>query len=133
MPTDAPSPVPSPSCDTGRGSAGSLFVADLPGRDPGPTLATPPSTGYRELARTAGLSAAEYRIPVGAVDDQVPHREDEVYVVVAGRGCLELAGHSTPVRPGTVIVVPASTPHRFVDVAEELVLAVVFSPPYSGR
>jgi hypothetical protein len=29
--------------------------------------------------------------------------------------------------PGTVIVVPAGVPHRFVDVDDELVLAVVFA------
>ena len=90
-----------------------------------------PSGRYVEWVRSQSLSAGVYRIAAGGVDDQSPHREDEVYVVTAGAASLEVEGRRTPVGPGTVAFVPRRADHRFGDVTADLVGSVVFAPPES--
>ena len=87
------------------------------------------STRYGEWVRSWALSAGVYRVAAGGLDDQSPHGEDEVYVVTAGAAHLEIDGVRSPVGPGTVAYVPRRVPHRFVDINEDLVVAVVFAPP----
>lgn len=87
---------------------------------------------YTEIVRSAALSAGVYRLAAGAPDGQSPHAQDEVYVVTAGAADLEVAGRRTAVRPGSVAYVPSRVPHRFVDVTDDLEVAVVFAPPESG-
>ena len=84
---------------------------------------------YVEYDRPPGLSAGVYTLTAGTPDPQSPHGEDEIYVVVAGRGAIELDGQTHALRPGSMISVPAEVEHRFVDISEDLVLAVVFGPP----
>lgn len=68
-----------------------------------------------------------------AADDQSPHREDEVYVVTAGAAVLDVEGERTPVAPGTVAFVPRRAEHRFVEITEDLEVAVVFAPAESAE
>jgi len=86
-----------------------------------------------EQLRTPDLSVGTYSIPVGGRDAQSPHTEDEIYVVTAGRAKIETPGRTDEVGPGTVIFVPAGEEHRFTEVAEDLVLLVVFGPAYGSR
>jgi mannose-6-phosphate isomerase-like protein (cupin superfamily) len=90
-----------------------------------------PAGRYVEWVRSQSLSAGAYRITAGGVDDQSPHREDEVYVVTSGAAELEIEGRRTPVGPGTVAFVPRRADHRFVDVTADLEVSVVFAPPES--
>jgi mannose-6-phosphate isomerase-like protein (cupin superfamily) len=90
-----------------------------------------PAGRYVEWVRSQSLSAGVYRIAAGGVDDQSPHREDEVYVVTAGAASLEVEGRRTPVGPGTIAFVPRRADHRFVDVTTDLEVSVVFAPPES--
>jgi mannose-6-phosphate isomerase-like protein (cupin superfamily) len=84
---------------------------------------------YHEFLRSGALSAGLYVLPAGAVDEQRPHGEDEVYLVAAG-GSLFTAGSDTrEIRAGDVLFVAAGVPHRFHDITEELRLIVVFAPP----
>jgi mannose-6-phosphate isomerase-like protein (cupin superfamily) len=84
---------------------------------------------FVELMRTGSLSTGLYVLPAGAVDAQVPHTEDEVYIVIAG-GALFTSGMETrEVRAGDVLFVAAAVPHRFHDISEELRAIVVFAPP----
>jgi Mannose-6-phosphate isomerase len=83
--------------------------------------------------RTSDLSLGTYSIPAGGVDDQEPHTEDEIYVVKAGRATMVSQSGTAAVGPGSVIYVPAGEEHRFTDVTEDLVLIVVFAPPYGSR
>lgn len=89
--------------------------------------------GFEEHVRAATLSAGEYVLPAGAYDDQPPHAEDEVYVVVQGRATLDVEGHRFDAGPGSTYFVPAGAAHRFVDIVEDLRVMVIFSPPYTGR
>ena len=83
---------------------------------------------YEEFIRSHDLSAGLYVIAAGGVDPQEPHTEDEIYHVVRGRAKLAVGDEVTDVAPGSVVFVPAEVPHRFHDVAEELVVLVVFGP-----
>jgi len=87
---------------------------------------------WAEVVRSGDLSAGVYRLGAGAADGQAPHGEDEVYVATAGRAHLEVDGTRTAVRPGSVAYVPSRVPHRFVDITQDLEVAVVFAPPESG-
>lgn len=84
---------------------------------------------WAEQLRVASLSIGTYSVPVGGTDTQVPHTEDEVYVVTAGQARIVADSGEAAVGPGTVIYVPAGEWHRFVDVTEDLAVLVVFAPP----
>jgi len=88
---------------------------------------------YVEQLRVPDLSVGTYSIPAGGVDDQTPHTEDEIYVVTAGRARIVTDSGAADVGPGDVIFVPAGEGHRFVDIAEDLALLVLFAPAYTSR
>jgi mannose-6-phosphate isomerase-like protein (cupin superfamily) len=88
-------------------------------------LSVPPGT-YDEWVRTPSMRCGTYVLGAGATDTQSPHDEDEVYVVLAGAGTVEVDGRRTPVQQGSLVYVAAGVDHRFVDVTEQLTLLVVF-------
>lgn len=88
---------------------------------------------YDELVRSPDLSAGVYDVPVGGIDRQEPHSEDEVYAVLRGRAVLDVDGRRHPVEEGTVAFVPAGVPHRFVDVEQDLRVLVFFGPAEHSR
>ena len=97
-----------------------------------------PATGgepnhWAEHMASKDLSVGTYSIPAGGLDDQEPHREDEIYVVQAGAATLVTDSGTTEVRPGAVIFVPAGERHQFTDVRADLALLVIFAPPYGSR
>ena len=77
---------------------------------------------------TGSLSLTVVRWPAGAIDDQQPHAEDEVYYVASGRGTLIIAGERTPVDAGSVAFVAAGVEHRFVEITEAIEVLVFWSP-----
>jgi len=88
---------------------------------------------WAEHLASADLSVGTYSIPAGGLDDQGPHREDEIYVVQSGAATLVTDSGTTEVRPGSVIFVPAGERHRFTEVRGDLALLVFFAPPYGSR
>ena len=88
---------------------------------------------YREFLRVPDLSVGLYVLGAGDVDGQSPHTEDEIYVVMAGRGRFTAGDDTRDVGPGDTIYVAAAVAHRFHDIAEELQLIVVFAPPEDSR
>lgn len=89
---------------------------------------------YREHLRSADLSVGTYCIPVGGKDGQQPHSEDEIYVVMSGRGTFVAeGGGEIAVGPGSVIFVPAGEHHHYSDITEDLSLLVVFAPGEGTR
>jgi mannose-6-phosphate isomerase-like protein (cupin superfamily) len=88
---------------------------------------------YVEHLSVPDLSVGTYSIPAGGVDDQTAHTEDEIYAVTAGRARIVTSDGTADVGPGDVIFVPAGEEHRFVDIAEDLALLVVFAPAYKSR
>jgi quercetin dioxygenase-like cupin family protein len=86
-----------------------------------------------EHFRSESLSLGTYCIPAGGLDDQMPHREDEIYLVSSGRGRVVTDSGEAFVGPGDVVYVPAGEAHQFVDITEDMTLLVFFAPPYTGR
>jgi mannose-6-phosphate isomerase-like protein (cupin superfamily) len=86
---------------------------------------------YLEFLRRDSLSCGLYVLEPGADDPQEPHREDEVYLVLAGRARLRMADQDQPVGPGSVLFVARAVPHRFHDVTERLSVLVLFAPAES--
>jgi len=62
----------------------------------------------------------------------IPHGQDEVYVVIRGRGVLFHNGERDPVNAGDLLFVAAGTGHRFEDFTEDLAVWVVFYGPDGG-
>jgi mannose-6-phosphate isomerase-like protein (cupin superfamily) len=86
-------------------------------------------SGYLETFRTRTMSGGLYVLPAGATDRQAPHGEDEVYLVLRGKGRLSHRHRSAVVAEGDLLEVSAGEEHRFHAIEEELVLFVCFSPP----
>jgi len=86
-----------------------------------------------EHLRAADLSVGTYSVRRGGIDDQVPHTEDEIYLVTAGQARVEAGGQSVRVSPGSVIFVAAGEVHRFTDITADLAAIVLFAPAEGTR
>jgi len=93
------------------------------------TRPEPGTTHWVERLRSAHLSVGTYSMAPGGPDDQVPHTEDEVYVITTGRWRLLTSSGHMWVAPGHAVYVPAGEPHTFVDITEDFAAVVVFAPP----
>ncbi|MBJ6764585.1 cupin domain-containing protein [Myxococcaceae bacterium JPH2] len=78
------------------------------------------------------MSGGLYVLEAGAEDRQRPHAEDEVYYAVSGRARLTVGEAVQDIQPGHFVFVPKHVPHRFHDIAERLVLLVLFAPAEGG-
>jgi mannose-6-phosphate isomerase-like protein (cupin superfamily) len=84
--------------------------------------------GYEIVHRSPGLEIGVYVLAAPEPDMQQPHEDDEVYVVLEGRGTLEVEGKSFPVGEGDALFVEAGAQHRFTGY-ESLGVLVVFRRP----
>lgn len=64
---------------------------------------------------------------------QSPHEQDEVYVIVRGRGVLVHDGQRDQCEAGDFLFVAAGTEHRFENFSDDLVVWVVFFGPRGGE
>jgi mannose-6-phosphate isomerase-like protein (cupin superfamily) len=88
---------------------------------------------YYEFLSVPDLSGGLYVLEAGAKDMQSPHTEDEIYVVMSGRGRVTVGDEERDVRAGSVVFVAAGVTHRFHDIEERLVLLVAFGPAEYSR
>lgn len=84
---------------------------------------------YLRFLTERSMSVGLYALDPTDRDTQKPHQQDEVYLVVSGRASLTVGEETTEVGRGSVVYVPAGTPHRFHHISESLRVMVVFSPP----
>lgn len=82
--------------------------------------------GYEAVHTSAGMEIGVYVLVAPEPDRQQPHDRDEVYVVLDGRGTLELEGERIDLRLGDAAYVPAGADHRFVGY-EGLSVLVIFA------
>lgn len=66
-------------------------------------------------------------------DHQLPHEQDELYVVVKGCGTLVVDDRRSSFGTGDVLFVPANSIHRFEDFSSDLVTWAVFWGPKGGE
>jgi mannose-6-phosphate isomerase-like protein (cupin superfamily) len=81
--------------------------------------------GYEVVHASAGLEIGVYVLVAPEPDRQQPHADDEVYVVLEGRGVLDVEGTKVELREGHALFVPAGAEHRF-SAYERLCLLVIF-------
>lgn len=97
---------------------------------------SPTGVHWAEAATTAGLGAGVYSLRAGAEDDQGPHLEDEVYVVLAGAARFAAhpgagqpgTGWEREVGPGATLVVPAGWHHGFTAITADVTAVAVYAP-----
>lgn len=97
------------------------------------TVPPPSSRPYQEFWRSRELSVGVYRLQPGTADTQLPHKEDEVYYVLAGRAKFTAGEKTVEVEAGMCLFVPAHEPHRFHDITEALEVLVVFGPAEGSK
>jgi mannose-6-phosphate isomerase-like protein (cupin superfamily) len=84
--------------------------------------------GYEIVHESPGLEVGVYVLVAPEPDRQQPHEDDELYVVLEGRGTLEIEGNRVDLDVGHAAFVPAGADHQFVGY-EQLSVLVIFSRP----
>lgn len=103
---------------------------EVPEIDPQPRDAD--GHGYVDFLASEKLSVGLAVWPKGKPDRQKPHREDEVYYVVSGRGTIRVGAEDRPVRAGSLVFVAAGEAHHFHDIEEDLRVLVFWAPPHTA-
>lgn len=66
-------------------------------------------------------------------DLQQPHLQDEIYVIMSGRGIFQNGPDQYPFEPGDFLFVAAGVEHRFVDFTEDFKTWVIFYGAAGGE
>jgi mannose-6-phosphate isomerase-like protein (cupin superfamily) len=66
-------------------------------------------------------------------NQQTPHAQDEIYVIIRGRGILVHDGKRSPFGEGDLMFIAAGTEHHFEDFSDDLAVWVVFYGPDGGE
>ena len=103
-----------------------IHLADAQARIPGPAGEHSVSVLQR------GSLTLKLSFPVPP-NQQTPHAQDEIYLIMRGRGVLWHEGKRDTFEPGDVMFVAAGTEHRFEDFTEDLAVWVVFYGPPGGE
>lgn len=101
---------------------------EIPDLDPQPR--DEDGHGYVDFFASELLSVGLAIWPARSPDRQRPHKEDEVYYVISGRGTIRVAGEDRSVQPGSLVFVAAGVEHRFHAIEEDLRVLVFWAPPH---
>ena len=82
--------------------------------------------GYEVVHASPGLEVGVFVLAAPEPDRQLPHADDEVYVVLCGRGCLEVEGERLELHEGDAAFIPAGAEHHW-EGYEQLALLVLFA------
>jgi mannose-6-phosphate isomerase-like protein (cupin superfamily) len=81
---------------------------------------------FVDFLNTGSIEAGIIRLREDQRDTQTSHPSDELYIIIEGRGMINIAGEDHPVNRGMVIYVPANRRHRFCGNKDELVVLYIF-------
>ncbi|HEY7196369.1 MAG TPA: cupin domain-containing protein [Gaiellaceae bacterium] len=81
--------------------------------------------GYEIVHSSPGVEVGVYVLVAPEPDRQQPHEDDEIYLVLEGRGTLEVEGEAVRLEEGEAVFVEAHAEHRFTSY-EQLALLVIF-------
>jgi mannose-6-phosphate isomerase-like protein (cupin superfamily) len=81
--------------------------------------------GYEIVHSSPGVELGVYVLVAPEPDRQQPHEDDEIYVVLEGRGTLEVAGEPVDLAEGDAVFIEAGAEHRFT-AYEQLSVLVLF-------
>src|ERR1700752_1115864 len=81
--------------------------------------------GYEVVHESPGIELGVYVLVAPEPDRQQPHEDDEVYLVLEGRGVLEIETTRLELEEGHAVFVPAGAEHRF-SAYEHLIVLVIF-------
>ena len=87
-----------------------------------------PAGGHSASLMQRGSLEVKLSLPVRP-NVQAPHEQDEVYVIVRGRGVLVHDGRRDPCEAGDLAFVAAGTEHHFEDFTDDLAVWVLFFGP----
>ena len=86
---------------------------------------------FLQLFRHGSMSVEIYQ-PQGS-DPQQPHLQDEIYVVMSGKGTFQNGAEKYPFGPGDLLFVPAGVEHRFLDFSADFKTWVIFYGAAGGE
>lgn len=103
-------------------------------RDDTPAVACPCGSARRVLTAADCPELSVHFVDI-RVDSQAHYhrRHDEVYVVIAGGGELELDGERQAVSEGTVALIPAGVRHRAVPGPRGMTIVNIVRPPFDAE
>lgn len=82
--------------------------------------------GYEIVHQSPGMEVGVYVLVAPEPDRQQPHDRDELYVVLDGRGTLQIADDTVELEEGQAAFVPAGVDHVFTGY-EGLSVLVIFA------
>ena len=106
--------------------SGVIRLSDAQSQIPGPN-------GERSvLVLKRGSLDVKLSLPLPP-NEQTPHAQDEIYVVIRGRGVLVHDGNRDPFESGDVLFVAAGVEHHYEDFTNDLALWRVFYGQHGGE
>jgi mannose-6-phosphate isomerase-like protein (cupin superfamily) len=94
-------------------------------------LAADPEILFAKIMEHGSMSVEIYR--PHQTDNQTPHQQDELYVVVSGHGEFLNGSDRMSFAPGDVLFVPAGVDHRFLNFTDDFATWVIFYGPVGGE
>ncbi|MEP7225655.1 MAG: cupin domain-containing protein [Actinomycetota bacterium] len=88
--------------------------------------------GYEVVHSSPGIELGVYVLVAPEPDRQLPHDDDEIYIVLEGAGVLDVDGTKAELREGHALFVPAGAEHKF-SAYETLSLLVIFEKTPAPR
>ena len=126
----------STTAPTTRQAAVKTSVADALERLPGPATAQYPEGAPSVTLLQHGSMALKLFSPATNTDGrdrQLPHEQDELYLVHSGMAQFSVDGNSFTVSPGDAFFVAAGASHRFDTFTPDFATWVVFYGPPGGE
>ncbi len=87
---------------------------------------------FKEFLHTPSMSCSIYHLPTGSKDMASAHEEDELYLVLEGKGQLRIGETEHHVQQGTLMYVHAACDHAFFDIQEDLTVLAFFGSATPG-